>query len=110
VEDDPGAAEFLGTVVASIGQTFVIARNVADARAHLDKKPFDLVLLALRLPDGEGLEVARHIAERGYRVPVVALSAASERWDESAYAPLGVHRFIPKPCRVKDLLDEIARS
>ncbi|WP_031303698.1 response regulator, partial [Pseudomonas sp. EGD-AK9] len=75
VEDDHD----LRQVVAEQGRElaeFVAAENLAQARRLLAGPPFDLVLLDLGLPDGNGLELVEELRRSQPQLPVVVLSAS----------------------------------
>ncbi len=100
VEDDEDNLDFLRTVVEADGHVCRTARTVAEAVAAIDAGAPDVILLDFFLPDGYGMEVARHAREKK-RVRVVAVSAYLERWSKDAYAQLGIKQLIPKPYRVQ---------
>lgn len=103
VEDDPDdellALRALGAndLVAEV----VVARDGAEALERLfrgDALP-DLVLLDLKLPKVDGLEVLRRLRadERTRRLPVVVLSSSTERRDVVACYGLGANSYVRKP-------------
>jgi len=73
------------------------AGTVAEALAQLRKGAFDLCLTDMRLPDGEGLSVVRHIAEHLPNMPVAVITAFGSA--ESAVAALkaGAFDYVEKP-------------
>ena len=75
VEDDHD----LRLVVAEQGRElaeFVPADSLAEARRLLAEQPFDLVLLDLGLPDGNGLELLDELQHQRPGLPVAVLSAS----------------------------------
>jgi CheY-like chemotaxis protein len=110
VEDHDDSLEFLATVIESAGHVSVRARTLAEAVRRLESGTYDLVLLDMVLPDGEGLGVAEHLRGLGQSTPVVVISAYLDRWDEGAYARCQIQKRIAKPYRVKDILEAIRGS
>jgi DNA-binding response OmpR family regulator len=55
-----------------------VAWSLADATKKLDTDAFDLVLLDLRLPDGNGLDLLAGLRNRGSLVPVVVISGVDD--------------------------------
>ena len=108
VEDDEETLDFLRTLLESGGHDCVIARSAKKARHLLHEEGFDLILLDLVLPDGDGMAVAREVLERGLPTPVVAVSGFLERWSDEVYAKTGIHRRVSKPIRGRDLLEAVA--
>ena len=86
------------------------ATTLAEARQHLADHLVDVVLLDVRLPDGNGLDLAREIrtlpAER--RPRVLVLSASVLPMDRRAAVDAGADAFLPKPFDTAELLDVIA--
>jgi CheY-like chemotaxis protein len=61
---------------------------------------YDLVLMDLMLPDTDGIELTKYLIQKDIRIPVVFISAYTERCEE--IFELGVEYFINKPI-YKDL-------
>ena len=70
VEDDLDVIQVVSEMVASVGE-YYYATTLDRARAYLDEQDFDLVILDLTLPDGEGVELLTSLAEK---VPIVVFS------------------------------------
>jgi PAS domain S-box-containing protein len=75
VEDDPDLRDVVAAVVSASCDT-VPAPTLADARRLLAERSFDLILLDLRLPDGDGSGLLAELPERNARTPVVVFSAS----------------------------------
>ena len=103
VEDDEDSLELLKTIVEKEGHDCREARTAAEAIKLCDASNFDLILLDFLLPDAFGIDVARHVQKKGGKVPVIAVSAYLERWDEATYKQLGIRRLIRKPYRLEDI-------
>ncbi|MEZ0120984.1 MAG: response regulator [Candidatus Reddybacter sp.] len=70
VEDDLDVIQVVSEMVASVGE-YHYATTLDRARTYLDERDFDLVILDLTLPDGEGAELLTSLAEK---VPIVVFS------------------------------------
>jgi len=74
------------------------AESLAEARAILRSQVVDLVLLDVRLPDGDGLDLARELRSApGKRVSVVVVSASVLPAERLAALAAGGDQFIGKP-------------
>jgi two-component system sensor histidine kinase/response regulator len=95
------------TMVA--GGRAAVEALVAAARA---RRPLDLVLLDVNMPDMDGFEVAAEIAERPELagVTVMMLTSPSELSDPSRWAALGISAYLTKPVFSDDLLIAIDRA
>lgn len=88
----------------------VEATTLAEARAALASEPVAVVVLDVRLPDGNGLDLAREIRSRaGARRPrVLILSASVLPTERAAALEAGADDFLPKPYRAGDLVERLA--
>lgn len=75
IDDEPDIRELLELTLIKMGLDVATAASVGAAKLSLNKQPFDLALTDMRLPDGEGIEVVRHIAEQGLDVPIAVITA-----------------------------------
>ena len=112
VEDDPTNLLLLRAVLArapdpSIRAALVVeARSLGAAYGALAGADYDLVLLDIRLPDGDGLEVARLLRDRAGsgRPKVLILSASVLPADREAALAAGGDEFLAKPYQPAALL------
>ena len=90
------------TVEAATG-----AEAIEQARTQLP----DVILLDLRLPDIDGLEVSRYVrANRNLQhSKIIAVSAAVFPADIASAMESGCHAFLQKPCLPATLVAEIER-
>lgn len=108
VDDDPATSEFCVDCLSFYGYTTMVAVSGDETLTHLRQQPVDLVLLDRRLPDMDGLEVARRIrAGINARVPIIMLTA-DYRADLPAVARMaGIDAFLAKPFDIEDLLQQV---
>jgi two-component system, OmpR family, response regulator RegX3 len=103
VEDEDGIAEPLAQGLRREG--FVVQRAATGAEA-LDAQPADIVLLDLRLPDIDGLDVCRRLRERS-NVPIIIVTARGEEADRVVGLELGADDYVVKPFGVRELIARI---
>ncbi len=90
------------------------AVSLATARERLHEEDVDLVLLDMNLPDGNGLALARELADGGLpggrrRPTVVAVTASVLPQDRAAALEAGCDGFLDKPYAAADLVATVAR-
>jgi len=107
VEDDALIASSLQRALVGRGYDVAAVATVADAIAAIDRCPPDLVLLDLGLPDGDGGDVAAHVAARHPAVPVIVLTARSSEVDVVLGLEAGAVDYVVKPFRLAELLARI---
>jgi two-component system, OmpR family, response regulator RegX3 len=103
VEDEDGIAEPL---VEGLGREGFEVERAATGKAALEAPAADLVLLDLRLPDIDGLEVCRRLRERS-RVPIIVVSARGEEVDRVVGLELGADDYVVKPYGLRELVARI---
>ncbi len=106
VDDDVGLCELLCEYLGAEG--FQVS-TVHDASAALElsaQAPFDLVILDVMLPGGNGFDVLRGLRQRG-DVPVLMLTARGEDVDRIVGLEIGADDYVPKPCNPRELVARI---
>ena len=79
------------------------AGDVASAFALLNDYHFDLCLTDMRLPDGDGLDIVRHIEEHHRGLPVAVITAHGSMETAIAALKAGAFYFVSKPLNINDL-------
>ncbi|XHR27029.1 MAG: PAS domain S-box protein [Chthoniobacteraceae bacterium] len=100
VEDHEDTARILSRLLRQWGYTVATAGSVATALERAKQAQFDLLVSDLGLPDGSGLEIARHL--RG-RVRAVALSGYGTDEDIRASLEAGFSEHLTKPVSIQTL-------
>ena len=91
------------------GLVLLEAASLDSARAILETNRVDLVLLDVRLPDGNGLSLIWDSADRGGSTPEFVVLSASVLPDERATAlATGASGFLAKPYRPAELIEAVA--
>jgi len=111
VEDESMNRALLRATLARAGDPLRGARlleadTIARARELVAAGGVDIVLLDIRLPDGNGLDLAREIVGKDGRRPRIVILSASVMPEERATAlAAGCDAFLPKPYRPSDLVE-----
>ncbi|MGC1442988.1 MAG: response regulator, partial [Burkholderiaceae bacterium] len=69
IEDDERLAQMLRAYLKDAGFHVAVADDGARGLRHLERQPYDLVLLDLMLPDADGLDICRQIRQRNAGLP-----------------------------------------
>jgi two-component system response regulator QseB len=104
VEDDSGIAAGLLATLKAAGYAADVSETLAKASTALAVEAFDLVLLDLGLPDGDGLHWLRHLRERGLTLPVLILTARDTLSERVAGLDEGADDYLVKPFDPEELL------
>lgn len=83
-----------------------VAPNIVTALAKIEKQEYELFLLDIALPDGEGYEICKYIKEKG-NYPVIFLTAKDEETDVVQGLDMGADDYVIKPFRTRELISRI---
>ncbi len=103
VDDEPDILELIELALVRMGLQVEHAANVREALQQLDGKHYDLCLTDMRLPDGDGLEVVRHIATRHPSVPVAVITAHGNMENAVSVLKAGAFDYLSKPVSLEQL-------
>lgn len=117
VDDDVLTLNMLRKSLTHLGfQRITTCRSGADALTALDAmaRPVDVILLDMKMPEMDGVEFTRHLAERAYTGSVLLISGEGERLLASAEKLLSAHQmdilgYLTKPVAPKDLAAKLAQ-
>ncbi|RMH79686.1 MAG: DNA-binding response regulator [Actinomyces sp.] len=116
VEDDEALAGVVRRGLAEEGYAVDHAADLVDARHALAEQTYDLAIVDLGLPDGDGLALCREVRESGRTVPVMVLTARDGLSDKVAGLDAGADDYLTKPfdfpeltARIRALLRRPAR-
>lgn len=107
VEDDVDFGNGLRIALASHDFEVVWVRRRADALRVLDSVPCDLMLLDLGLPDGDGLDLLRHVRRECTALPVLILTARDAVEDRVRGLDGGGDDYLVKPFALAELLSRV---
>lgn len=110
IDDDDSMRRALDRVFRSVG---LATRTYAAAREFIETKRSDLpgcIVLDVRLPGMNGLELQQHLADLGIRLPVVLITAHGDIPMSVRAMKAGAVDFLPKPFRDQDMLDAVTSA
>ena len=109
VEDDKVIAKNLVLLLRSEGFTVTHASTRGEALALLAGNKFDLALIDISLPDGNGFTVCTEIKETG-DIPVIFLTASGDEASVVTGLNIGADDYITKPFRPRELIARIGTA
>jgi two-component system KDP operon response regulator KdpE len=102
VDDEPGILRLIDLVLSNSGFRVVTAENGTEALRIAEERRPDLIILDLRMPDMNGMEVMRHIRER-IGTPIILLTAQSKDENKVYGLDSGADDYIVKPVNPSEL-------
>lgn len=103
VEDNATLAAAICDMLGLDGHAIDNAGDLATARAFTDTTDYDLILLDIMLPDGDGRVFLQGLRKRNLDVPVIVLTARSEVSDRVGVLDLGADDYLVKPFDFSEL-------
>jgi DNA-binding response OmpR family regulator len=107
VEDNPKLAGLLVDLLHDQSYAVDAAATVEEARAALDVATYDLIVLDLALPDGDGTTVLRELRRSGQGVPVLVVTARTEVAHRVKTLDQGADDYLVKPFSPQELLARV---
>ncbi|MCC0670061.1 MULTISPECIES: response regulator transcription factor [unclassified Clostridioides] len=106
VEDDLSLIYGLEFSIQKSGFSVDIARTVKEALQMYKEKNYDLLLLDVSLPDGNGFDICKKVREIS-NVPIIFLTASDEEVNVVMALDMGGDDYITKPFKLNELISRI---
>ena len=103
VDDEPDIRELLELTLLKMGVGVTAVGTIGAARNALAGERFNLCLTDMRLPDGDGIELVRHIAGMGRDLPVAVITAFGSAENAVAALKAGAFDYVSKPVGLEQL-------
>jgi two-component system response regulator PilR (NtrC family) len=103
VDDEADIRELLVITLSRMGVDADAVSTIKEAEEALKQRPYDLCLTDMRLPDGDGLMVLRHIAEHYGNTPVAVITAFGSTENAVAALKAGAFDYLAKPIKLEQL-------
>lgn len=106
VEDDKQLSFITKRMLESKGYGVITAFSIRQAKVELQKREFDLILLDMMLPDGEGSQMCEEIREVSV-CPIIFVSCLSDQDTKISALKIGGDDYVTKPVNYDELLARI---
>ncbi len=103
IDDDKMMCEMMARIVKDIGYNVTYKHTLADGLKEVFSKTFDVVMLDVRLPDGNGLDVISKIKEVSYSPEVIIITGAGDPDGAELAINCGAWDYIEKPASIKHM-------
>ncbi|MEZ4525581.1 MAG: ATP-binding protein [Desulfobacterales bacterium] len=113
VEDNLFNQQVVLAVLRKFSLCADIANNGKAGVEILEKKPYDLVLMDIEMPEMDGLEavkIIRNSLSENRNVPVIAMTAHALTGSRERYLEAGMNDYIAKPVKPDELFAAIGRN
>lgn len=104
IEDDPSVRTLVKAVLEHNGNTVTTADTAKEGQSNAIENEFDMIILDLGLPDGNGFEVCKNIRENSIETPVLILSGEQETDVKVKMLKVGADDYLTKPFNTEELI------
>lgn len=109
VEDEPATRAMLSSYLSDAGYAVHQAQDGAAFKQAIADHDIDLVLLDIRLPDADGLALARGLRKRS-DIGIIFISSLDEELDRVVGLELGADDYITKPVSMREMLARVRNA
>ena len=103
IDDEPSMRELLGIMLRKEGFEVLLADSRASAATMLARGPVSMVITDVKLPDGDGIEILRHVKAAAPETVVIVMTAFGSTQTAVAALKLGAHDYLIKPFDIEEL-------
>ncbi|AOV00904.1 MULTISPECIES: response regulator [Delftia] len=107
VEDDLDLGNGVRIALGDHAMDVVWVRRLSDALRTLEQQSFEMVLLDLGLPDGDGISLLARLRREWRRLPVLILSARDSLHDRLHGLDSGADDYLVKPFALAELVSRV---
>ena len=105
VDDEPDIRELLELTLSRMDIETFAAANLDSAQVSLEQEKFDLCITDMNLPDGNGIDLVKHIQANYPQTPVAVLTAYGSMETAITALKAGAFDFVSKPVELQRLRD-----
>ncbi len=109
VEDDPGIGKTVEFNLQDEGYKVFWAPTLHEAKQFFESEEFDITLLDIGLPDGNGLDFCKKIRETNKTIPILVLTATIEEESAVKSFEYGADDYVRKPFGLDELMARVKR-
>ena len=107
IEDEPSLREIMQRALVQERYVVETASTYSEADAKIAAYSYDCILLDIMLPDGNGLQLLKHLKELRKRENIIIISARDSLDDKILGLDMGADDYLPKPFHTAELLARI---
>ncbi len=107
VEDNPRLQSLLAEALNSAGFGVDVAQTVAEFESHAASSKYDLMIVDLGLPDGDGLTAIKHFRSKGQSTPILVITARGTIDERVTGLDAGADDYMTKPFNNAEFLARV---
>ena len=109
VEDDFASQQVILGMLEETNLQAEIANNGIEAVNKVTSGSYDLIFMDIQMPNMNGYDATKIIREKGYTLPIIALTAYAMKGDEEKCLNVGCDAYLPKPVDAEKLFETLGK-
>ena len=109
VEDDFASQQVILGMLEETNLQAEIANNGIEAVNKVTSGSYDLIFMDMQMPNMNGYDATKIIREKGYTLPIIALTAYAMKGDEEKCLNVGCDAYLPKPVDAEKLFETLGK-
>lgn len=110
IEDDPNVLEILESIIKEMGHSIVSTNSLTDGLAQARAAAYDVILLDLELPDGNGIEILAELIGLPNAPEVIIVTGTGDIKGAELAFQYGAWDFIKKPFLIEEVTLPVTRA
>lgn len=107
VEDDPEITRLINLHFDTAQYALTCCATAIDALKNIETENYQLIMLDISLPDGNGLELCKKVRAVDAQTPVMMLTCHAEECDKVLALELGADDYVTKPFGILELMARV---
>lgn len=107
IEDEHSVASLIRKALAEEEYEVSVAMDVHSAWDHINRWPYDLFLIDVMLPGGNGMDICRKVRQQGIKKPILMLTALGSVDNIVMGLDSGADDYLTKPFKIAELLARV---
>lgn len=107
IEDERDIADLIRLHLEDLNHSVTVARDGNAGLRESSTGAWDLIILDLRLPGIDGLDICRHLRQKHEYVPILMLTSKSSELDRVVGLEVGADDYVIKPFSVLELMARV---
>ncbi|HVU55300.1 MAG TPA: response regulator transcription factor [Puia sp.] len=107
IEDEHSVASVIRKALAEEEYEVSVAMDVQSAWDHIDRWQYDLFMIDVMLPGGNGMDICRKVRQQGIQTPILMLTALGSVDNIVMGLDSGADDYLTKPFKVAELLARV---
>lgn len=107
IEDEHDIADLIRLHLEDLNHIVTVARDGNKGLRQSSAGSWDLIILDLRLPGVDGLDICRHLRQRSEYVPILMLTSKSSELDRVVGLEMGADDYVVKPFSILELMARV---